>query len=89
MGPVGDPEFDPGKAVEQKQTQEQVQKVLNSLEPDDAVIILLRDLQDVPYSEMAQILDLPIGTVKSRLSRARQALKLRLAPLLHARRSGL
>jgi RNA polymerase sigma-70 factor (ECF subfamily) len=89
MDPVGDPGFDPSKAVEQKQTQEQVQKVLNSLEPDDAVIILLRDLQDVPYSEMAQILDLPIGTVKSRLSRARQALKLRLAPLLHARRSGL
>jgi RNA polymerase sigma-70 factor (ECF subfamily) len=64
-----------------------VQKALNSLEPHDAMIILLRDLQGVPYEELAQILDIPLGTVKSRLHRARQALKLQLAPYLTEDRS--
>jgi RNA polymerase sigma-70 factor, ECF subfamily len=73
--------------MEQKETQQLVQQALNSLEPHDAAIILLRDLQDVPYDEVAQILDIPLGTVKSRLHRARQALKVRLAPYLNGNRS--
>jgi RNA polymerase sigma-70 factor (ECF subfamily) len=76
--PVSDHRLDPGHALEQKQTRERVQKALSSLEPNDALIILLRDLHDVPYEEVAQILEVPLGTVKSRLYRARQALKLRL-----------
>ena len=77
--PAGDHRLDPGHAMEQKETQERVQRALGSLEPHDALIILLRDLHDVPYEEVAQILAVPLGTVKSRLYRARQALKLRLA----------
>jgi RNA polymerase sigma-70 factor, ECF subfamily len=42
-------------------------------------VILLRDLQDVPYDEVARLLGIPVGTVKSRLHRARQALKSLLA----------
>jgi RNA polymerase sigma-70 factor (ECF subfamily) len=57
-----------------------VQQALNSLDGDDAQIILLRDLQDVSYDDIAQTLDVPLGTVKSRLHRARQALRTRLAP---------
>ncbi|MGH7845846.1 MAG: RNA polymerase sigma factor [Candidatus Binatia bacterium] len=76
--PVSDHRLDPGHALEQKQTRERVQRALGSLEPNDALIILLRDLHDVPYEEVAQILAVPLGTVKSRLYRARQALKLRL-----------
>ena len=41
---------------------------------------VLRDLQDAPYEEVAQTLDIPVGTVKSRLHRARRALKELLAP---------
>jgi RNA polymerase sigma-70 factor (ECF subfamily) len=52
---------------------------LNSLEPQEATVILLRDLQDAPYEEMARVLDVPVGTVKSRLHRARQSLRERLA----------
>jgi len=40
----------------------------------------------VPYEEVAQMLDVPVGTVKSRLHRARQALKARLAPYFHTDR---
>jgi RNA polymerase sigma-70 factor (ECF subfamily) len=70
----------PAEQAEQREVQEQVQKGLNSLNADDALLILLRDFQDLPYEEMAGILKVPTGTVKSRLHRARQALKVKLAP---------
>ena len=77
---------DPARTAEQKEIQERVQEALNSLDAGDAMIVLLRDLQDVPYDEVARILNVPVGTVKSRLHRARQALKARLAPYFHASR---
>jgi RNA polymerase sigma-70 factor (ECF subfamily) len=83
---IGDGVVDPAKSLEQKEIQERVQQALNGLDHDDAIIILLRDLQDVPYEEVAQMLDVPVGTVKSRLHRARQALKARLAPYFHTDR---
>jgi len=82
----GDGGVDPAKNVEQKEMQQRVQQALNSLDPDDARIILLRDLQDVTYEDVAEMLDIPIGTVKSRLHRARQALRVCLAPYFFANR---
>jgi RNA polymerase sigma-70 factor (ECF subfamily) len=83
---IGDGAVDPAKSLEQKEIQERVQQALNGLDHDDAIIILLRDLQDVPYEQVAQMLDVPVGTVKSRLHRARRALKARLAPFFRADR---
>lgn len=83
---VSERDIDPAESIEQREIQEQVQEALNKLEPDDAAIILLKDLQDAPYEEVARVLDVPVGTVKSRLHRARQALKIRLAPYFNARR---
>jgi RNA polymerase sigma-70 factor, ECF subfamily len=77
---------DPAKSFEHKEIQQRVQQALNSLDPDDARIILLRDLQDVPYEDVAEMLDIPVGTVKSRLHRARQALKASLAPYFQPNR---
>ena len=71
---------DPEKAAQVKETQKRVQRALNSLPKDDATIIVLRDLQDAPYEEVSQMLEIPVGTVKSRLHRARRALKELLAP---------
>jgi RNA polymerase sigma-70 factor, ECF subfamily len=70
----------PETSAQQKEIQQCVQQALNSLDVDDAQIILLRDLQDVSYEDIAQTLGVPVGTVKSRLHRARQALRTRLAP---------
>jgi RNA polymerase sigma-70 factor (ECF subfamily) len=67
-------------SAERKEIQQRVQRALNNLDADDAQIILLRDLQDVSYEDIAETLDVPVGTVKSRLHRARQALKTSLAP---------
>lgn len=48
---------------------------LNSLQEDFREIIILCDLEDFKYEEIADILEIPIGTVRSRLHRARLALK--------------
>ncbi len=77
---LADGAIDPATSAERKEVQQCVQRALNNLDPDDAQIILLRDLQDVPYEEIAATLDVPVGTVKSRLHRARQALKSSLSP---------
>ena len=81
---IGEGGGDPATTAEQKEIQERVQQALNSLDSGDAMIVLLRDLQDLPYDEVAAILNVPVGTVKSRLHRARQALKTRLAPYFQA-----
>ena len=77
---------DPAKSVESKEIQQRVQEALNTLNAEDARIILLRDLQDISYEKVAAMLEIPVGTVKSRLHRARQALRNSLAPYFHANR---
>lgn len=80
IDPVDERQADPINTLVQKDIQHRVQVALNSLAPADATIILLRDMQDVPYEEVAKMLEVPVGTVKSRLHRARQTLKAKLAP---------
>ncbi|MDQ3021823.1 MAG: sigma-70 family RNA polymerase sigma factor [Bacteroidota bacterium] len=55
-----------------------IQKAINSLEDIHKEVIILRDVQDVEYDEISKILDLPLGTVKSRINRARESLKITL-----------
>ncbi len=76
----GDPASDPAAGVEQRERHDLVQRGLNDLDADDALIILLHDLQEFRYEEISETLDIPLGTVKSRLHRARQALRAKLAP---------
>ena len=87
--PASDPHPGPAESMEKKELRQRVQQALNRLEPDDAAVILLRDLQDVPYEEVARVLEIPIGTVKSRLHRARQALKSELASYFYAGRKAV
>ena len=47
-------------------------------------ILVLRDLQDLKYEEIAELLGIPGGTVRSRINRARMALKKRLMRLIPA-----
>ena len=87
--PVRDLQPGPAETMEKKEIRERVQRALNSLEPADATVILLRDLQDIPYEEVARLLEIPVGTVKSRLHRARQALKSQLASYFYAGRKAV
>jgi RNA polymerase sigma-70 factor (ECF subfamily) len=84
-----DPQPGPLEILEKQEIREKVQFALNQLEPDDAAVILLRDLQDVSYNEVAHVLEIPVGTVKSRLHRARQALKSRLKSYFSAERKAV
>lgn len=52
-----------------------IQKAINSLNEKFREVIILRDIQDLEYEEIAQITDLPLGTVKSRINRGRERLK--------------
>ena len=71
---------DPAENAEQRERHDLVQRGLNELDSDDSLLILLHDLQEFRYEEIADTLDIPLGTVKSRLHRARQALRAKLAP---------
>lgn len=57
---------------------DEVANALNALDVDFRTIIILCDLEGFTYEEMAKILDIPIGTVRSRLHRARNVLKEKL-----------
>ncbi|WBA40598.1 sigma-70 family RNA polymerase sigma factor [Hymenobacter canadensis] len=57
---------------------DEVASALNSLPVDFRTVIILCDLEGFTYEEMAKVLDIPIGTVRSRLHRARNFLKEKL-----------
>jgi RNA polymerase sigma-70 factor (ECF subfamily) len=63
---------------EQKELSQYIQQVLSEMKPDHKITIVLRDIMDLTYEEIAQVLDCSIGTVKSRLSRARDSLRKKL-----------
>ena len=72
----------PGESMESAETQRKVQQALEQLEEGDRQIIILKDLQGQSYDEIAVILQVPKGTVRSRLHRARMELKEKLKPIL-------
>ncbi|MBC7325440.1 MAG: sigma-70 family RNA polymerase sigma factor, partial [Moorella sp. (in: Bacteria)] len=65
----------PESALEQWEMSEAVQEILNSLTDEYRLILVMREIQGMSYDEIAAALDISPGTVKSRLSRARQAFK--------------
>lgn len=64
--------------LETASTKEIVQKALLQLDEDSRAILVLREIQGQSYGEIAAALEIPEGTVKSRLSRARETLKEKL-----------
>ena len=65
----------PGEQMEHREREAQVQKCITSLDEEYREVLVLRDIQGFSYEEIRDILKIPDGTVKSRLSRARNALK--------------
>lgn len=57
---------------------DEITKAINDMPADYRLIILLCDLEDFTYEEISKVIDVPIGTVRSRLHRARNMLKERL-----------
>ena len=59
-----------------------VHRVLEHLPPDLRTAITLREIEGMSYEEIAEVMDCPIGTVRSRIFRAREAIDRELRPLL-------
>lgn len=64
----------PDDRLASKEAQKMVQQALTRLSPDLREAVILRDLQDFDYKEIAQVLKVPEGTVKSRINRGRMEL---------------
>jgi RNA polymerase sigma-70 factor (ECF subfamily) len=72
----------PEAALAGKQIQRIVQNAINELDPDHKEIVILRDIEGFSYEEIARMLNLPEGTTKSRLHRARMVVKEKLKKVL-------
>jgi len=73
--PVADDRFRPDMLAERTEAAERIWRGLAALDRKSREVIVLKDLQDYRYREIAEILEIPIGTVMSRLYHARQKLK--------------
>lgn len=69
----------PGLALERAEQERRIQEALNRLSPEHRAVLILKDMEGQKYESMAEILQVPIGTIRSRLHRAR----LELRELLH------
>ena len=73
---------DPVENLESDRRALALRKALNALPPHHRNAIVLRDIEERPYEEIAQILNTTVGGAKLRVLRARRALRDRVAPLL-------
>ena len=70
----------PANELEKKERLMMIQKAINALPQEQNRVIVLRDIQGLSYQEISDITGLNLGTVKSRLARARLELRKNLAP---------
>ncbi len=72
---VADPSPGPAAVTQQREQRQHILRALEQLDQAHRSVIVLRDLQGYSYEEIAQMLGCRVGTVKSRISRARHALR--------------
>lgn len=74
----------PDRVLQSKQIGATVNAAMDALPEDLRTAIFLREIEGLSYEEIAQVMDCPIGTVRSRIFRARDAIATKLRPLLDA-----
>jgi RNA polymerase sigma-70 factor, ECF subfamily len=77
---VASQEPGPEAAAVAAEKKKAIERALEKLTPEERAVLVLRELDGRSYSEIAESLDVPLGTVKSRLARAREILADELAP---------
>jgi RNA polymerase sigma-70 factor (ECF subfamily) len=70
----------PDRVAENRETGELLSRALGRIDPDSRWLVILSDVEGFSYEELADMAGLPVGTVKSRLHRARMALRRILVP---------
>jgi RNA polymerase sigma-70 factor (ECF subfamily) len=73
---------DPARSLLQAERDEQVQQALDALAPDHRTIVVMKEFDGLRYEEIGAVLGIPVGTVRSRLHRARLELRHRLRGLI-------
>ena len=74
--------LDPEAALLKKANSELIRQAIEEISPAYREVLILRELEEFSYREIALIVDAPLGTVMSRLSRAREELYMRLSNLM-------
>ena len=82
QGSLADPAAGPEGTVEQDQRAAQVRRAIAQLSEPLRMVLILREYQELTYQEIADALDIPVGTVMSRLNSARALLRKELLVLL-------
>ena len=72
---VADHAPQPHEALERKELKAQIEAGLQSLTADHRQVLILREMHQLSYDEISDVLDLDVGTVKSRINRARKQLR--------------
>ncbi len=80
--PDQSPESDPSFALERLERESIVEAALKELGPEHRAVVILKDFDGRRYEEISALLNIPVGTVRSRLHRARSELRLRLQSLI-------
>jgi RNA polymerase sigma-70 factor (ECF subfamily) len=75
----------PESLLASKEIAQEVNSAIEALSEDLRQAIMLREIEGLSYEEIAAVMNCPIGTVRSRIFRARDAIALRLRPLLDTR----
>jgi len=78
---IPDPSDGPEQTLDRIETQRVVQESINALEDEYRIVLVMREIQGLSYNEIADSLGINLGTVKSRLNRARHALKEKFSSL--------
>ena len=86
---IGQSTTNPETSLLGKEKNELLREALKALSPEYREVLVLRELEELSYIEIASITKMPIGTVMSRLSRARKQLQESFLDLAAGRNSGL
>lgn len=76
------PDHHPEHGIEVEETQAAVQQALSELSEEYREAIVLKEMEDLSYEEIAELADVPVGTIRSRLHRARAELREKLRLIL-------
>jgi len=79
---ISDDAYNPEKDVDSRMKEEIIHREIEELSPKFREVILLRDVQQLSYEEISQIVKIPLGTVKSRVNRGRLKLQEKLKHIL-------
>jgi len=75
---VVDPGLAPDEVTTRHEEERRTQELIDGLPPHYRIVVMLRHQQDLSYEEIADVLNLPLGTVKARIHRARGLLRARI-----------